>query len=73
MKLGFGCPVLCGFRKGLVQTQRCSVISNCHDGHFAVWLAGGFYDDFDVLAEGGEEVHEAFDGEGAGAVAPVCG
>ena len=38
-------------------------------GHFSVWLARGFYDDFHVLAERGEEVHEAFDGEGAGAVA----
>ena len=38
-------------------------------GHFAVWLARGSYDDFHVLAERGEEVHEALDGKGARAVA----
>src|ERR1700690_220531 len=41
-------------------------------GHFAVWLAGGLYDDLHVLAKRGEELHEAFDGEGAGTVAHQC-
>jgi len=38
-----------------------------------VWLARGPYDDLHVLAERGEEVHEAFDGKGGGAVAHQCG
>lgn len=36
---------------------------------FPLFLAGGPDGDFDVLAEGGEKVHEALDGKGAGAVA----
>lgn len=44
-----------------------------HDhGYFAVRLARGLYDDLHVLAKRGEEFHEAFDGEGAGAVAHQC-
>lgn len=39
------------------------------DGDLAVFLARGLYGDLDVLPEGGEKVHETFDGEGAGAVA----
>jgi hypothetical protein len=34
-----------------------------------MFLAGGLHGDLDVLAEGGEKVHEALDGKGAGAVA----
>ena len=34
-----------------------------------MFLARGRHGDLDVLAEGGEEVHQAFDGKGAGAVA----
>ena len=34
-----------------------------------MWFAGGADGDFDVLAEGGEEFHEAADAEVAGAVA----
>jgi hypothetical protein len=34
-----------------------------------VWFAGGADGDLDVLAEGGEELHEAADAEVAGAVA----
>src|SRR3981189_3992576 len=40
-----------------------------HEGNFAVFLASGFHGDLDVLAEGGEKVHETFDGKGTGAVA----
>ena len=40
-----------------------------HEGNFAVFLASGFHGDLDVLAEGGEKVHETLDGKGTGAVA----
>jgi len=40
-----------------------------HEGDFAVFLASGLHGDVHVLAEGGEEVHEALDGKGTGAVA----
>jgi hypothetical protein len=39
------------------------------EGDFAVLLAGGLHGDLDVLAEGGEKVHEALDRKGTGAVA----
>jgi hypothetical protein len=39
------------------------------EGHFAVFFASGLYGNLDVLAESGEKVHEALDGEGTGAVA----
>lgn len=39
------------------------------DGEGAALFAGGADDDFDVLAEGSEEFHEAADAEVAGAVA----
>jgi hypothetical protein len=38
-----------------------------------VGLARWPYDDFHVLPERGEEVHEAFDGKSPGAVAHQCG
>jgi hypothetical protein len=40
-----------------------------NEGDFALFFASGLHGDLDVLAEGGEEVHEALDGKGAGAVA----
>jgi len=46
-------------------------VSRYH-GHFTVLLARGPYDDFHVLPERGEKVHEAFDGKGTGAVAHQC-
>jgi hypothetical protein len=36
-------------------------------------LSRGLYDDLHVLAECREEVHEAFDGKGAGTIAHQCG
>ena len=39
------------------------------EGDFALFFAGGLDGDLDVLAEGGEKVHEALDGKGTGAVA----
>src|ERR1035437_10090561 len=39
------------------------------DGHGAVFLARGPDRDFNVLAEGGQEGHQALDGEIAGTVA----
>ena len=40
-----------------------------HEGNFAVFFASGFHGDLDVLAEGGEKIHETLDGKGTGAVA----
>ncbi len=37
--------------------------------HCAVLFASRPYRDFNVLAKSGQEVHEAFDREGAGAIA----
>jgi len=39
------------------------------DGHLTMFLARGPYDNLHVLPKGGEKVYEAFDREGAGAVA----
>src|SRR5713226_9756510 len=39
------------------------------EGHFAVSFASRLYGDLDVLAEGGEKVHETLDGKRTGAVA----
>ncbi len=50
----------------LCWSRRCGVLG--HEGDFVMLLACGFNGDLDVLAEGSEKVHEAFDGKGAGAV-----
>src|SRR6266567_1051931 len=39
------------------------------EGDFAVFLASGLYGDLHVLAEGGEKVHDALDGNGDGPIA----
>ena len=44
-----------------------------HHGHFAVLLPRGPDDNLNVLSERGEELHEALDGKGSGAVAHQCG
>src|SRR5690349_2990872 len=44
-------------------------VSGKGDGHYAVFLARGPDRDFNVLAEGGQEGHQALDGEIAGTVA----
>src|ERR1022692_2149437 len=44
-------------------------VSGKGDGHRAVFLARGPDRDFNVLAEGGQEGHQALDGEIAGTVA----
>jgi hypothetical protein len=41
-----------------------------HHGHFAVLLARRPYDDLDILPKRNEELHEPFDGKGAGALLP---
>jgi hypothetical protein len=56
---------------GSIRGHAAALILRNHR-HFAVGLASGFYDDFHVLAQGGEEVHEALDGKGAAAVAHQC-
>ena len=56
------------FRKGRVLVQRGPRFSR-HHGDLAVGLARWPYDDFHVLPERREEVHEALDGKSAGAVA----
>jgi hypothetical protein len=60
------------FRKGRVLRNDAASASR-HHGHFAMLLTRGPYDDLHVLAERREEVHEAFDGKGAGTVAHQCG
>jgi len=39
-----------------------------HEETSPCFLPSGFHGDLDVLAEGGEKVHETFDGKGTGAL-----
>jgi hypothetical protein len=67
-----GAPLLAVFSQGAGASATMPPQLSRHHGHFAVLLARGPYDDLHVLPERGEEVHEAFDGKGAGAVAHQC-